>query len=281
MGWAARHRSIFTAAAALALLIVGAEARAQDSKEVDVIVTDRPDVAESSETVGQLRFQVEMGIDVEVEGGADNRVGFRTPTKLRFGVLDDLELHVETDGFSWDSMDTSSGRQASIYGFSDVAVGFKAHITDGGQLAGAIPSTALLVSIALDSGTEGFSAGAHAPGAVVAMDWELPADLSVGFNFGLEVPAEVDVGGNSRRYWEGSFAVALSRPWAPLTDELRTYVELFGALGYSGPARSTLLIDGGFAYTPRKNIQLDLAVRGGLTEATPDFGVGVGLSFKL
>ena len=40
-------------------------------------------------------------------------------------------------------------------------------------------------------------------------------------------------------------------------------------------------MDGGFAYTPRKNIQLDLAFRGGLTEATPDFGAGVGFSFKL
>lgn len=265
------------------LLLTGAKARAQEASgdDIDVIVTDRPDVAESSETVGRFRFQVEMGIDVAVEGGADNLVGFRTPTKLRFGVLDDLELHVETDGFSWDSVNTSSGHRASIYGFSDVAVGFKAHITDGGQLAGAIPSTALLFAVSLDSGTRDFSAGAHTPGAVVAMDWGLPAGLDLGSNFGLEVPAAVDVGGTSRRYWEGSFAVALSRSWAPLTAALRTYVELFGTLGYSGPARSTLLVDGGFAYTPRKNIQLDLAFRGGLTEATPDFGVGLGLSFKL
>src|SRR5262245_3846378 len=84
--------------AATALLVAATQAaRAAD----DGIVTDRPDFVESSLTVGKYRFQIETSVNLERDDQDD--VKFRTwttPTLLRFGVSDNLELRLESDGYT-------------------------------------------------------------------------------------------------------------------------------------------------------------------------------------
>ena len=55
------------------------------------IVTDRPDVTESSQTVGKWRFQLELGTLAGTgKHGGTRETFLRTPIKVRFGIFDPL-----------------------------------------------------------------------------------------------------------------------------------------------------------------------------------------------
>ena len=80
------------------------------------IVTDRPDVAESSQTVGRDRLQVETGASVEVDEAPAgvSRSQLHTPTKLRFGIAERLELHIEASFFNMAWSSETQGSEAGV-----------------------------------------------------------------------------------------------------------------------------------------------------------------------
>ncbi|MFH1725988.1 MAG: transporter [Elusimicrobiota bacterium] len=110
------------------LIAVAPSVRAEGAFE-KALVTDRPDTAESSVTVGKSRFQIETGFAFgqdKASGVTARNYGFST--LFRFGLTDPLELRVEGDMFitrTETGMSTQSG-------FSDLAFGAKAHLLDNG-----------------------------------------------------------------------------------------------------------------------------------------------------
>src|SRR5882672_7148159 len=86
----------------------------------DEINTDRPDFVESSAVVGRGRFQLETS----VAGERDNAGGLRlrtlsTPTLLRLGVSENIELRVESDGaMHTRSFDPASGVTTKDHGWA-------------------------------------------------------------------------------------------------------------------------------------------------------------------
>lgn len=89
----------------------------------DQIATDRPDFVGSSDVVGKGRFQVETSFARERDGsGAQRLHTTSTPTLLRAGVPDTLELRVESDGrmHAWDG-------SGSHRGYADASIGVKWH----------------------------------------------------------------------------------------------------------------------------------------------------------
>ena len=113
-----RVRSAAALAFALACCAVHAE---------EPIATDRPDFVESSDVVGKGRFQIETSLAWERDksGGVSSRAR-ATPTLLRLGVSDNLELRLETDGLLRTRV---AGLSES--GTADAAIGFKWHLADG------------------------------------------------------------------------------------------------------------------------------------------------------
>ncbi len=239
----------------------------------DEIVTDRPDVAESSETVGKLRLQVETGADIETTKVGDGRTtALRLPTKVRFGLLDRWEIHVESGWLSHDRV-SGGGASASDTGLDDVGVGTKVHFLDGGGL---VPSMGTLLTRTVPVGSDGHSGEAFALSPTVAADWALTDAWGVASNVGLTIAlSERDLAADTFR-----FALGVGRSWAPLTDRVRTYLEIFGETVLDGGA-TALSVDGGFTVLLRPQLQLDLSVRAGLTDEAPDLGGGLGVSFKL
>ena len=77
------------------------------------ITTDRPDFVDAPEVVGKGRVQLETGILQSKEARS-------TPTLLRVGVTDDLEVRVESDGRLADRSDPARTR-----GWGDAAVSVK------------------------------------------------------------------------------------------------------------------------------------------------------------
>jgi hypothetical protein len=267
-------------AAALALVsLCGAAtaAAAEDasaSADEDDIVTDRPDMAESSRTVGALRVQLETSGDIEwTDRGGVRTLSVRTPTKLRFGVVSWLELHMETDLLAWDRTTARGGAVSDEIGVADLAAGFKVHLFAGG---GPIPSTGLLVSAGFPTGSAPFTEDVFVLAPTGAFDWDLSDDWSLGLNVGFTVPLDA----RERTPDVLRYALAVGRTWAPLLDRLRTYVEVFGETSLAGGA-TALALDGGFAWLATPWLQLDLTVRGGLRGDVADVGGGLGVSVKL
>jgi hypothetical protein len=237
----------------------------------DTIVTDRPDVAESSETVGAWRVQVETAGDVETTHRDGRRLtGWRTPTKLRLGLGASFELHFETDGFAHDRQ---GGTDLAETGMADLDVGFKIHLLAGD---GAWPSLGLLAALTLPIGSGPFSSDTYALSPTLALDWELSAAWGLGVNVGVTAALDNRDEQPDTLRW----AVAIGRSWAPLLRSLRTYVEIFGEQGVGGDLNA-IAVDGGFAWLVTPLLQLDLTMRVGLTNDAPDVGGALGLSFKV
>lgn len=227
------------------------------------IITDRPDVAESSRTVGAGHFQVETGID---RSHADPNTGTRFPTKLRVGIIEPLELHLESDIFGFDRTETPAGA-VDTSGFTALDVGGKLHIWEGD---GNAASVGTLVALTVPTGGE-LSQDGLGLTALLAADFDLVGPLGLGTNVGVALPISAD------GLITGLYAVAVGIGVPPL-PALGFFAEVFGGLNSDAFSMS---VDGGLTYLLTPTIQLDAYVRTGLVNDATDIGYGAGLSVKL
>ena len=255
---------------ALLLMLPGPASAGEDD---DGIVTDRPDFVESSNVVGKGRFQVETSIAVE----RDKADGIKlrtvsTPTLLRFGVAEDWELRVETDGRLRATADNpATGQRLRETGYADTAVGVKWHMVDD---EGARPSMGLLAHWDLDTGSAPFRAPGKGGSLRVVAEWDLPGDLGLGVMPGVAWQRN-DAG---KRFTSGIFAVVLGKEW---NDRLRTFVEYSAQqIAHARDGGSINTLDVGAAWLLGKSVQVDTAVSRALNKNTPDWSWTVGLSLK-
>ena len=138
--------------------------------EEDTIATDRPDFVESSNVVGKGRFQVEtsIGLDRSRAGGVRERT-WATPTLLRYGINDTVELRMESDGLIRQRItdsDSGTGLRQAERGYGDLSLGLKWHALDA---VGNMPSVGLLFHADLASGSAPFRGdGTHPSARMVA-----------------------------------------------------------------------------------------------------------------
>lgn len=263
-------RSIGIFIATAGLFVAGA-AFAGDE---EAIKTDRPDFVESSDVVGKGRVQVETSFALErnrTEASRDRQ--FTTPTLLRFGTGDDLELRLETDGGTvLRSRNSEDGTTTKTRGYSDVSVGVKWHINDG---EASTPSTALLLAADLDTGSRAFRGNGTRPSLRWAAEWEMPRGFSLGVMPGLMY----DKNENDRRFVSGIFGIVLDKAW---NERFHTFIEFAAPqIARARNGGSTVTFDFGATYLLSKSWQIDTAVFRGLNKNTPDLNWTVGISFKL
>lgn len=251
--------TIISAALAAALLPLAAHA------EEEPMATDRPDVVESSNVVGKGRFQIETSFASESNKVAGVKTTTRmTPTLLRYGITENTELRLETDGFL---------REGDERGFADVSLGLKWHTHDGDDASGK-PSLGWLFHADLDSGSSAFRGHGVRPSVRMVAEWELPQDWSLGVMPGLLR----DTNDAGEHYVAGSLAVVLGKSW---TDKFRTFVEVAGhQLTSAKNGGSVVTYDVGMAYLITPTMQVDTAVSIGANQYSPDRQWTVGFSIK-
>lgn len=253
-----------TGGRALAVMLMLAAACTARAAEGDSIATDRPDFVESSEVVGKGRVQLETSFARERSGPAYTT---STPTLLRVGVSDTIELRLEGDGRVHQRSDGANAR-----GYADASIGVKWHVADA---SGQAPSLGILLHADLPSGSASLRGRGVRPSLRVAAEWELPADMSVGVMPGLSY--ETDDSG--RRFANGIFGVVLGKE---LTPRWRAFVELSSPqIASARHGGSQASVDAGASYQVNPNLQLDFAIVRGLNKRTPDASWTVGLSFRL
>jgi hypothetical protein len=258
----ARHLRSISLAALAAGLLCPLATRAEEA----TMATDRPDIVESSAVVGKGRFQLETSVAAETNKADDgSKTTTRmTPTLLRYGLTDNTELRLETDGFMRDGTD---------HGFSDVSLGLKWHTHDGDEASGK-PAIAWLFHADLDSGSQPFRGHGVRPSVRMVAEWELPHDLSLGVMPGVLRDTNED----GQHFVAGIFAVTFGKGW---TDNFRTFIEVAGQqLTSKKNGGSVVTYDTGMAYMLSPTMQIDAAVSIGANHNTPDRLWTVGFSVK-
>jgi hypothetical protein len=245
------------------------------ARAADAISTDRPDVVESSDVVGQGHVQIETGFQSERDADAGIRTRTRTtPTLLRIGIHDALELRLETDGLTLARTDDAAlGASSGRRGWSDVALGMKWHVQDGDEAKG-VPGMAWLLHLDADTGNSAFRGQGIRPSLRFVGEWDLPHEMSVGVMPGLVM----DRNAEGKRFVAGILAVTLGKGWTPAW---RTFVELAGQqIASKSNGGSVVTFDAGATYLVNDSLQLDVSLSRGLTSESPDFAWGVGASVR-
>ncbi len=263
----------------LVLLLLNPHARAEllnplaQAEEIqeDVILTDRPDVVESSFTVGKSRFQIEAGFGIATHkqtSGTKETAQF-IPTLLRYGATENLEIRLETENHQKIKSETA-GVTNSISGMADIALGVKWHSQDQ---KGVVPSVAWLAHVDLPTGTTAFKGRGARPSLRAVMEWEFENEISAGI-----MPGIISQTNATDRYVAGILVGVIGKEW---TEEFRTFVEIAGQeIATAKNGGSYVTYDLGGAYLVSNTLQLDASVQLGANDNTPNQSWSVGVSKK-
>lgn len=236
------------------------------------IITDRPDTAESSQTVREDHFQIEtsFGIIHNTEDGITTDT-YNFPTLFRFGPSDNWELRLASDMIQ---TRTETGADGET-GFSDIEIGTKVHIVD---LKDWFPSMALLFHLSLPTGSDIFSSNAFEPTFLWMNDWDLPCHFTLGTNIGFDLPVQDDEGDKYTRFL---YVASVGHPMPFYPDRWKFFVEFSGALPTISGKTQTHYYNTGTIFLVTDNFQMDLYFNIGLNRLTNDFGTGIGFSVRM
>jgi hypothetical protein len=233
----------------------------------DTMTSDRPDVVESSRVVGKGRLQLETSLQWERDraDGATVRT-LTTPTLLRIGLGETMELRFETDGRT---IEHAGG--ATLAGYADTSVGIKWHTADQD---GATPSLGWLLHADLPGGSKALRGSGARPSLRVAAEWALANGVGIGIMPG--VSTDNDERGARRGY--GILAATVGRD---ITERVHGFVELAAPrIARANRGGTQAVFDTGVTWLVADDIQLDAALSRGLNRRTPDLGIGLGLSVR-
>lgn len=259
------HARTVPLAAAL-LCLASAGATAQD------LVTDRPDVTESAESVDAGRVQLEVGATWAEAGSEDVLAG--PEALVRVGLERGWELRL-APGAWVDGPGATSGRD-------DGSVGVKLEL--GGSPGGG--AAAVIVDSTVPTGDDEVGVDAWQPGALVSLAWDLPGlagrATSLGINLGVR--SAVDDGPGGERFEQATWSAALGTTLGGSSwGSWGAFGELFGTSRDSPDGDPVTGADVGVTLLLSPDLQLDTALGtllDGGTGEDDEWFVTVGLSYR-
>jgi hypothetical protein len=246
-----------------------AAARADD----DTINPDRPNVANSSQVVGARRVQLETGVQWDRQRDDDAHVRtLTTPTLLRIGLSDALELRVETAGRTIaHASDPATGAHTVSAGWADGAAGVKWHL---GDQDGMRPALGLIAEAALPTGSAALRGTGFRPSLNVPAEWDLGNDWSLGVMPGVGRDSD-DTGSH---YTYGVFAASLGKAFS---ERLHGFAELAAPqIARAAHGGTQPVLDAGTSWLVNRDCQLDAMVVHGLNKNTPGLSLAFGVSVR-
>jgi hypothetical protein len=256
-----------------ALLVLACSAQFAYADDGDAINPDRPNVANSSQVVGQGRVQLELGANWDRRRSDDPHVRtLSTPALLRIGLGETTELRIESDGRSIEhDYDPASGAHTASTGWNDTSIGFKWHFADG---EGARPALGLIGKVALPTGSSALRGSGLLPQMVLAAEWDLSKDWSLAVTPG----AGRDVDDKGKHYGYGILAVSLGKKFS---ERAQGFLEVAAPqIASASHGGSLAQVDAGVSWLLNKNCQVDAMVVHGLNRNTPDLSLAFGLSVR-
>lgn len=240
------------------LTIAGARAESC-LQPTDEIVTDRPDVTNSSLVVPVGSFQSENGVNLSSQGGGRTFDG--TNSRWRLGVAPCLEVLVDIPTYF------SNIKVPGSSGFSDVAPAVKWQIS---PVPGKI-DLSMTAGVALPTGAAGIAGRGVQPYLQFPWSWQLRDGWGLSGMF-TEFFRPDDL--TRKRITETTFVIEKK-----LTDRTSIFTEYVG--DYPAGASPNQLLNSGLLYHPTRLQQLDFHFAVGLNHNAPSYIVGVGYSFRV
>jgi hypothetical protein len=237
-------------------------------RELGELVTDRPDITESSAVVGRGVWQVESGLSLERDGdGRDAERGLAAPMALvRLGLSDRLELRLGADGYVSTQALVAGAPRSS--GMSDVNVGFKYVLAHQDRLG---VDLAVIPFVSIPSGSDAFSSGGYDPTLKLTWARDLPR------GFGLSGNVNVSSLTEGERFTSREVMVSLGHE---LAGGWAGFWEAYNASAIERGGSAAWLVDSGVTHAVGANAQVDLSIGRGLTSAAPNWFVGIGVSMR-
>ena len=233
------------------------------------IVTDRPDVTESSSTVPHKTLQIETGFIYEntqtPEFSMEN--WFIGSTMLRYGLWERFELRLGSfyqlsRGEMKESMADSTEQ-----GFGPVLTGFKVYIV---KEKGLRPEISIIAEMTLRHiGSPTYRPTFSYPVAKISASHTLTQRLSLGYNAGFAYNGE-----NADGFFVYSAALSYG-----ITPRFACYGEAYGTFDHGNLPNHR--IDGGFTYLVRNNLQIDISAGTGFDSNIDKHFISTGFSWRI
>lgn len=256
--------------------MLGGAGGSAGAQEKDRISADRPDFLTSPDVVGKGRFQIETGALVQRDDppGNTRTRSVTTPTLLRLGVTDNVELQLETDG-RVRTRETDLPTQTTVHahGYADTAIAIKWHAREGDESKGE-PGIGWVFQATLPSGSRAYRGRGVRPAVIGAFEWDLPNDMALGANAGVAY----DNSDTGKRFFSGTLGAGLSKH---LTDRLSIAAEIVAQqLAQKKYGGNVAIADVGTTYLLTKSVQVDALVGRGLTSESPKYLFTIGIAAR-
>jgi len=226
------------------------------------IECDRPDQTETPCIVPAGHFQMENGF-YYVHESKDEK-GFIYPSSLlKYGIQDIAEIRVEIQNSSTLLKD-ETGKNL-IHGVSPITFGMKLKICAEKKSVPKI-SVILKTSIPILS-----SEKLKEDYPTTQIRFTFQHTLSEKFSFSYNLGGLWD--GNQQKFF-GLYTITSGYS---ITDNLSCYLEFYGFVAKEQDHR----FDGGFCFTPKKNVMLDISAGISIDRTQPSWFSGLGISFLL
>lgn len=229
----------------------------------DKIECDRPDQNETPSLVPAGYFQIENGFAYQHKDDKEQHITYPY-SLLKYGLGNIAELRVEVQAETQHKHQEHLNEYYS--GIAPITVGFKLKICEE---KGARPKTSIILSSGIPIlASKGLRDKYPSPEIRVTMQHTLSKKVTLGYNVGGYCDGE-DFNPEALYTVTSDYA---------LTDNLHAYIEFYGFFPYH--KRQEHHFDGGFTFTPVKNIMLD--INAGVDVMThPGWFAGFGCSFRL
>lgn len=244
----------------LSAVLLSGIAESQETGSVPPIVTDRPDVTESSIVVPAASFQLENGItwtDDHGVGAVD-----AAETLVRYGLSARTELRLVTPNYSANFTQLNAPS-----GFGDLAIGMK-------QQIGPLWKTfelSVIAALSLPTGANRISSHGFDPFIKFPWSREFGSGWSIG---GMQSLFWNTLNGKRDLVWEPTFMAEkeITEPWS-------VFVEYAGDFAQIGGSKQMAHFGTAYRITPRQ--QIDAHFGFGVSPAAPSHFFAVGYSIRI
>jgi hypothetical protein len=237
-------------------------------KVVAPIMTDRPGLGESSQIVPEGFFNIETGLNLEIDkaNGFQNYNMSWNNLTLRWGVFEEFEIRFAVNA---NQNFTKNGNQTARtrVGLTPWSLGFKARVS---QQKGIIPRTARLGNLAIPFGASSFFKTTYvAPSMLIPMEWDLNKVVLLTVNTGAFWNGE---DGIPEYFSSLGFDFNLPKSTVVFTE---AYMNMTNQDDFA-PAFNVGIVK---RVTP--NLQFDVSAGIGLNEIAADGFVNAGVSYRI
>jgi len=228
----------------------------------DKIECDRPDQTETPAVVPAKHFQMESGFYWVHENKSQKGCVYPS-SLLKYGIQDLAEFRLEIENSSTIISDESG--KAVVHGLSPVAFGMKLKICEEKR---SIPKISVIMMMSIPVIASGkLRENYPTPELRFTFQHTLGKRFSFSYNLG--------------GLWNGQeqklLALYTVTSGFAITNDVGCYLEVYGFMEKNQDHR----LDGGFTYTPRKNVMIDISSGISIDRKNPSWYCGLGVSFRL